>query len=324
MFLRSCFKSGFNAGRSSHWSLGSIRSVHDRTGGNDQLSRELDYEAKYLAQTGLSFSNYHNWYGDDIASGATKNFIQMMKSQYFSKIKKNNYFEIGVGKGTVAQEFGPYFSNIVLLEPNKLFSSETIDALKRKSGTADNVHLIEKFVDDFDVNVDLPDSSMKFDLINMQDVFWHVELSQWDNVLNKLYQVLNVNENGILNITQMPARGALYEIHKHFVPMMRSTQYFVDYFQRLIKENDESKMVIKQIDDPLTMVLPESECLELVADMLKADLSVYDSVYPNNHACQETAYQTISEFLKQDNCYSKQDLVTLVIEQEHVLMYNTK
>ena len=62
----------------------------------------------------------------------------------------------------------------------------------------------------------------KFDFINIQNIFWHINIDKWESVLNNLFLCLktkNVDKLSLLNITFTDSRSAFMSIHQHFVPI---------------------------------------------------------------------------------------------------------
>ena len=144
-----------------------------------------------------------------------------------------------------------------------------------------NVESINGLVDEFNhatlldnVNINNNgDDELKFDFINMQHVLWHVQFSKWDHVINTLYQLLNVDSGCCMNITHAISSGTMHELCLHFCPQLKTIDDITDYFVK--NKNLKIGQDIDIINDPLSMILPESICLGIVTEMLKSSLATH-------------------------------------------------
>lgn len=249
---------------------------------NKSAARSKEQLDSYMAKTQVSFEEYHEWFDDDMSKTLNDDWIKMMYQEYFSKdaLGDKNYMEIGIGRGYVLSHFHAYFKQLCLIEPNDCFIKSATSRILNKEPNK-FIQVIPKFVDDFDPAKDLNNVFIrnKFDFINIQNIFWHINLSKWESVLNNLFSSLKTEnvEDGklsLLNITFTDSRSAFMNIHRHFVPEFRSTQYIVDHFKKVCINNKNIKM--KVIKDPLSFDLPESGALQLMMDWLKLDFAIYN------------------------------------------------
>ena len=305
-------------------------------------SNRSKIETGYKERTAFSFSKYYEWYSDDFATLVPSKYLPMIESKYFKHIKnKNNYLEVGCGRGVAVNQLAPYFDNkVCIIEPNTVFLDTTLSKLKENKAIKADVQVINSLIDDddFDPKQHL-DNNFKFDFINMQHVLWHVQLSKWDHVMNTLYGLLN-SDGGVLNITQLAPVRTFYDIHTHFVPEMRTTDYIKDYFV-----NKKQLTIGKDIDivnDVFTATLPESICVDVMVDMLITNYAIYDyhlnengilvnKNNTNDQISKNDLEVAIKEYFAKDNLYSKdidkncgEHLVTLDIEQAHAVTYGIK
>ena len=223
--------------------------VADKLEGQSQA--QLD---SYMAKTQVSFEEYHEWFDDDMSKTLNDNWIKMMQKEYFDKdaLGNKNYMEIGIGRGYVLSHFHSYFKELCLIEPNDCFIKSATSRILYEDPNK-SIQVIPKFVDDFVPSKDLNAGFIKnkFDFINIQNIFWHINLDKWESVLNNLLSCLktdhvNNGKESLLNITFTDSRSAFMNIHQHFVPEFRSTQFMVDHFKKVCINNKNIKMKVVQ------------------------------------------------------------------------------
>ena len=239
-----------------------------------------DQLESYMAKTKVSFEEYHEWFDDDMSKTLNNNWIKMMQTEYFNKraLGNGNYMEIGVGRGYVLSHFHSYFKNLCLIEPNSMFIRSATQRILHQEPNK-SIQVIPKFIDDFNPETDLNAQfkQNKFDFINIQNIFWHINIDKWSDVLDHLFAFLktdNVEKTSLLNITFTDSRSAFMDIHRHFVPEFRSTQFMIDHFEAICTKNKNIQM--KVIKDPLSFDLPQSKAMQLMMDWLKLDYAIYD------------------------------------------------
>ena len=239
-------------------------------------------QSSYIGRTGLSFQNYKESFNDQAACKFNNNFIQMMQKKYLhrNKLGNSSYLEIGIGPGYVLSQFQSYFKNLCIIEPNNLYIEQATQQITSQVEPNKLIQVIDKFVDDFDPRKDLNSLFLdkKFDFINIQNVFWHVHLDKWKNVLNNLLFCLNKefveqNKLSLLNITHSHSQATCIDIHRYFIPDFRTVEYMIDHFNDICIERQGIEMKI--IKDPLTFYLSESMAMSLMIKFLTIDLPIY-------------------------------------------------
>ena len=231
----------------------------------------------YISRTGMSFKDYHEWFDEQASMAFNANWLQMIQKDYFDKnaVGNNNYMEVGAGPGYVLSHFQSYFNNLCFIEPNEIFiktaKQKIIDKDPHKSFEA-----IHKFVEDFEPHKDLKN---KFDFINIQNVFWHIHLNKWNDVLNNLFYCLNkdnIDDNNIslLSISHSHSQCTCVDIVKHYIPELRTIEYIIDHFQEICDQNKNIEMKI--VKDPFQIELPESVAMTAMLDLFKIDFPIYN------------------------------------------------
>jgi len=140
--------------------------------------------------------------------------------RYVSKFadNKNVAIEIGAGPGNTMAWYIPHFKEIHAVEPNPYFTK----MLKQQFGTEDHVHIHEKGVQE--ALKELPMA----DFIGCAHMFYHIDISSWNSILDGLVEKLN--PGGVLVISMTADTGKQHDFLERMYPGHTCIKQIKSYF----------------------------------------------------------------------------------------------
>lgn len=189
-------------------------------------------EHKYITNTNTNFSTYANYFSADTNSHRTQYLRDRIHKLYSTtNMHRTNYFEVGFGPGATVNDIGQYFDNLILLEPNTIFIDHVQDKLSKNARITGNYRIIEDILDDtFDADKYLTatELSQGIDLFIASQCFWYIKPTKWNEILDKIYNLLSVN--GMMIITMTADDTISGNIYRAVEPRVQMTNSIKDYF----------------------------------------------------------------------------------------------
>ena len=261
-------------------------------------------DSRYKQVTSFSFKDYYEWFNGDISYVLNQNYIPIAKNNILPNIaNKNNYLEIGCGHGVVLNELAPLFNkNICIMDANPFMLNHAKDTLSQTIINDINITTINEYIDDDDSSL-INNIDIKFDFINFQNVLWHIQINKWENVFNKLYNLLN--KNGKLVISHLDNFGVCYEICKYFYPNMETNNavYVKNYFEN--RNDNKKEFNIEIIKDKVKLTAPESMTVQMFKDFNKTVTPTYNPELVGIYSDMEQEI-IIKDLFKKLGCYEKE------------------
>ena len=95
-----------------------------------------------------------------------------------------------------------------------------------------------------------------------QECLWYIKPNKWNIILNKLYNMLSINNDSMLVITMTWDESVSASIYKDIEPKFQIATYIINYFNNLTDKNikidiwkEECILRINRIKSNITIII---------------------------------------------------------------------